>query len=78
MSAYTLAQAQAQLDALLSSQAAGGVLSITIHGRTVTYASMVDMQKAIDYWTRVITGLERKAAGLSRHGYSVADFRGNR
>lgn len=78
MSAYTLSQAQAQLDALLACQAAGGVLSVTIHGRTVTYGSLADMQKAIDYWTRQVTALERKAAGLSRHGYSVADFRSRR
>lgn len=78
MSAYTLTEARAQLSALLASQAAGGVLSVTIHGRTVTYADLRSMQEAIDFWTRRVTELERKAAGISRHGYSVADFRSGR
>lgn len=63
---------------MMASQAAGGLLSISIAGRTVTYASAGEFQKALDYWLRMVTQLERKAAGLSRHGYAVADFRSRR
>jgi hypothetical protein len=77
MSAITLEQAQAQLSALLSAQASN-FRSVSIAGRSVTYASAEEMAAAINYWTRMVNELSRKAAGLSRHGYSVADFRGGR
>lgn len=71
----TVAQAQAQLDALLAAQA-GQMLSVSIGGRTVTYRSLKDITDAIDYWSRTLARLQRVAAGGPRHGYSLADFRG--
>lgn len=78
--AITLEQAQANLDALLAAQAAapGSLRSVSIGGRSVSYASAQEMTEAINYWTRMVNTLSRRAHGNPRHGYSVADFRGNR
>jgi hypothetical protein len=73
----TLEQAQAQLDALLAAQVSN-LRTVSIAGRSVSYASAQEMIDAINYWQRQVTILSRQAAGLSRHGYSVADFRGTR
>jgi hypothetical protein len=73
----TLAQAQAQLDALLAAQVTN-LRSVSIGGRSVSYASAQEMIDAINYWERRVSELSRKAAGMSRHGYSVADFRSGR
>ena len=78
MSAITLAQARAQRDALLASQAAGSLQSISIHGRTVTYASAAEFQEQLNWWIRVVSELERVASGRNRHGVSHADFRTRR
>lgn len=77
MSAITLEQAQAQLAALLAIQSSG-LRTVSIAGRSVSYASAQEIIDAINYWTRVCNDLSRKASGLSRHGYSVADFRSGR
>ena len=78
--AITLEQAQANLDALLAAQAAapGSLRSVSIGGRSVSYASAQEMIEAINYWTRMVGKLQRQADGVSRHGYSVADFRSGR
>lgn len=72
-----LANAQTILDNLIEAQAAGvnEFTSVTIGGRTVSYRSAEDVERQINYWSRVVAQLQRKAAGRSRHGYSVADFR---
>ena len=70
----TLAQAQANLDSLLAAQA-GQMLSVSIGGRTVTYRSLKEVTEAINYWSRMVTQLTRTAAGGTRHGYALADFR---
>jgi hypothetical protein len=70
MSGITLAQAQAQLDALLAAQV-GAELTVRFGERSVTYQSMEDLLKAIDYWNRMVTQLRRG----SRVSYSVAGFR---
>jgi len=70
----TLAQAQANLDSLLAAQA-GQMLSVSIGGRTVTYRSLKEITEAINYWSRMVTQLTRTAAGGTRHGYALADFR---
>ena len=65
--------------AIQTAQASGsGLRSVSYNGRTITYASAQEMQASLDYWIRMVTQLERKQARLSRHGYAVADFRGNR
>lgn len=74
MSGITLAQAQAQLDSLLATQASG-MLSVSIGGRSVTYRSSRDLQDAITYWARLVAQLTRTAAGGPRIGHSLADFR---
>lgn len=76
----TLAQAQANLDALMAAQAGNpsGLRTVSIGGRSVSYASAQEMLEAINYWTRMVNTLQRRAAGGPRHGYSVADFRGSR
>lgn len=73
----TLANAQTILDNLIDAQAAGvnEFTSVTIGGRTVSYRSAEDVTRLINYWSRVVAQLQRKAAGRSRHGYAVADFR---
>jgi hypothetical protein len=73
----TVAQAQAQVDALLAAQQ-GGMLSVSIAGRTVTYRSLKDLTEALTYWTRVLAQAKRVQSGASRHGYAAADFRGSR
>lgn len=74
MSGITQAQAQANLDALLAAQS-NNILSVSIGGRTVSYRNMADLTAAINYWSRVLAGLQRKASGQSRHGMSAASFR---
>lgn len=75
MSGVTLAQAQAKLDALMSASVSGA-LSVRFGDRQVTrFASYDDLIKAINYWERRVAELTRIAAGRSRHGYSLADFR---
>lgn len=70
----TLAQAQANLDALLSVQS-GNLLSVSIGGRTITHRSSKDLTDGINYWSRVVAGLKRSAGGESRHGMKAAAFR---
>lgn len=74
MSAITIEQARAQLAALLAAQGSN-LRTVTIAGRSVTYATGQEMIDAANYWARIVTDLERKAAGRSRHGYAAASFR---
>lgn len=74
MTGITQAQAQAQLDALLAAQA-NNILSTSIGGRTVSFRSSADLIEAINYWSRVLAGIQRTAAGQSRHSLSAAAFR---
>lgn len=69
----TKAQAQAQLDALLSAQS-NNILTVTIGGRTVTFRDAPDLAESVNYWQRVVAGLTREAQGVSRHGMRVARF----
>lgn len=73
----TLAQAEAIRDALVESSLAGvsEFQSVSIGGRTVSYATAAELSTKIAYWQRIVNELKRKAAGKSRHAYSVADFR---
>ena len=73
MSGITLAQAQAQLDALLAAQVSN-VLVVRYGDRTVTYRTMDDLQTGITYWSRLVAERQRVAAGLSRHGFKLANF----
>lgn len=72
----TLAQAQTNLDALLALPP-GDIGSVNISGRTVTYRSAAELQSLINYWTRIVAGLKRKADGQSRHSVAAASFRSN-
>ena len=74
MSGITLAQAQTNLDALLSVQA-NPMASVSIGGRSYSYRSGADLLAQITYWQRLVAQLSRTAAGQSRHGYAVADLR---
>ncbi len=73
--AITLAQAEAQLAALLAAQS-GNTLIVRYGDRSVTYRSTKELQEQINYWLRVINEKKRIQAGLSRHGHSVASFGG--
>lgn len=73
MSGITLAQAQAQLDALLAAQSSN-LLSVSLAGRSVSYRNAMDLIEAINYWSRIVAGFQRVAGGESRHGFSVSNF----
>jgi hypothetical protein len=75
MSGITLAQAQAQLDALLAAQA-GSTLTVRYGDRSVTYRQADEIARQITYWSRIIAELQRRAVGMSRHGYSAANLSG--
>ena len=74
MTAITLTQAQAQLAALMSAQS-NNTLMVRYADRSVTYRSAVELTAQINYWTRMVTELQKTAIGASRHGHAVADFR---
>jgi hypothetical protein len=74
MSGITLAQAQAQLDALLAAQSSQS-LSVRYGDRQVTYRSATEIIDLINYWRREIATLERRAAGRSGLSYRLASFR---
>lgn len=77
MSNITLEQALAARDALFAAQAEvamSGLSSVSIGGRTVTYRSLGEIIEAINYWSRIVAGLQREAGGESRLGVSVANF----
>ena len=76
MSGITLSIAQQILDGLLAVQlgGAGSVKSFTIGDRTVSYQDAADLLKQINYWQRVVSDLQRSAAGAPRHGRSRATF----
>jgi hypothetical protein len=73
--AITLEQAQAQLAAMLAAQSSGNLRSITINGRTTTFATSAEFLEQLNYWVRMVSDLQRRAAGRSRHGYVGASFR---
>jgi hypothetical protein len=79
MSGITLTQAQQILDKLIQAQIddpIGALGSVNVAGRTVSFKTADDLIKMIDYWSAVVARLQRQAAGGSRHGFAVADFRG--
>ncbi len=78
MSAITLQQARDMVAALMAAQSTGTFQSVSYKGRTITYKSAQDTQAALDYWIRMVTQMERRAAGMGRSGISVADFRSRR
>jgi hypothetical protein len=78
MSAITLEQARAKLDALMAAAEVGNFRSVSIGGRTVTYGTLQELQSAIDSWAGWVTRLERQAAGGGRARVALADFRGSR
>lgn len=77
MSGITLAQAQAQLDALLTMQSSN-MLAYSINGRSYSYRTFKDLLEAITFWERKVAALTRRAAGGPRHGYAVADLSSSR
>jgi hypothetical protein len=75
----TLADAQTILNAhveALKCDPVGMLGSVTIGGRTVTYKSAEELMQTINYWSRIVATLQRRAAGGSRHGYLLPNFRG--
>lgn len=73
MAGFTQAQAQAQLDALMAAQS-DNLLGGSVGGRSFQFRSAEDLQAQINYWSRIVAGFQREAAGRSRHGFSVAKF----
>ena len=76
MSGITQTNAQAILDALLAAQLVGAnpFGSVSVAGDSYSYRSAEDLQKQINYWSRVVAGLQRTAGGESRHGFAVSSF----
>lgn len=74
MSAYTLAQAQAQLDAWLAAStavASNQSYAIEVEGnrRQLTRADAGQIQKMIEFWETRVNQLSRKASGVARTRY---------
>ncbi|MBP6638523.1 MAG: hypothetical protein KA179_12630 [Sulfuritalea sp.] len=68
MSGITLAQAQAQLDALMAATQSNS-LSVQYGERRVQYRSMTEIIEAIKFWESKVATLSRIAAG--RNGLSI-------
>jgi hypothetical protein len=67
MPAYTLEQAQAQLDAWLkASLAAATNKSYEIAGRRLTRQDAAEIQRQVEYWSREVQLLRLAGAGRSR------------
>lgn len=73
MSGITLAQAQAQLDALLAATASQS-LSVRYAERMITYRSAKDIIDLINFWRSEIARLSRIAAGRNGMAVRYADF----
>lgn len=79
MSGISLADAQTILTALIEAQKCdpvGAIGSISINGRTVTYKGSDDLIKQVNYWARIVAGLQRNAAGVSRTSFVLPNFSG--
>lgn len=74
MSGITLAQAQAQLDALMAASTTQ-TLTVKYGERSVTYRDADEILKLITYWERRVAELSRVAGGEYRTGIRLADFR---
>ena len=67
MAAFTLLQAQTQLDAWLAADAAVATgQSYEIAGRRLVRANAAEITAKIDYWATKVTALTDSAAGRSR------------
>jgi hypothetical protein len=74
----TLDQAQQIYDALVQAQIddpLGTMGSVTVKDRSVQYRSADDLIKLINYYARLVAQLRRVAAGQSRIGYMLPNFR---
>lgn len=74
MSGITLAQAQAQLDALMAATASQ-TLTVRYGERAVTYRNAGEIIELITYWERRVAELSRVAGGEYRTSIRLADFR---
>lgn len=74
MSGITLAQAQAQLDALMLATTSQ-TLTVRYGERAVTYRSSSEILELINYWERRVAELSRVAGGEYRTSIRTADFR---
>lgn len=77
MSLWTLAELQAIADALkqqLLDDPLGTIGSVSIAGRSVSYRSVDELTKLINYYSRELARLQRKAAGGSSSNHSLAKF----
>ena len=73
MSAITLEVAQAKLTAALAKyDAALGAVRVTHGDQTVQYQELEQLQKQIDYWSRMVDQLTAVAAGATRPLVSTA------
>lgn len=74
MSGITLAQAQAQLDALMAANVSQ-TLTVRYGERSVTYRNGTEITDLITYWERRVAELSRVAGGEYRTSVRLADFR---
>jgi hypothetical protein len=67
LSAITVEQAQAQLNAYLAAETAAlAGQSYEIAGRRLTRANLKDIREGIEYWSRRVGELTTRSAGRSR------------
>jgi hypothetical protein len=72
MAGYTLAQAQAQLDAwLAASTAVAASQSYSVGDRQLTRADAADIADQIKFWNGEVNRLTRAASGRRRTRYAV-------
>lgn len=74
MSGITLAQAQAQLDALMAASTSQS-LSMRYGDRQVTYRSATEIIDLIKFWRAEVARLTRIAAGGGSMSVRLASFR---
>lgn len=74
MSAYSLAQAQAKLDALMAATESAS-LSVRYGDRQVTYRSASEIIDLIKFWRAEVARLTRITAGGGSVSVRLASFR---
>lgn len=75
MSTITLSEARENLTAWTdASKAVAKNQGYSINGRSLTRANAAEVRSMIDYWSRIVSSLERQAKGGARVGHSLARF----
>ena len=70
----TLTQAQTKLDALFALKTDISLRRVSFSDRNIEFSSAKELMDQINYWQRIVSTLQRKAAGRSKHSFGVATF----